>query len=132
MVKASAADTLVESKTLAKDGVLEEQVLKNVGKADRTIKPYYRICTLKETTNVTAFNKENNNVSISIGIAGKEMNTVNFVSDTGAGPTLIRENFLRQERQKLMKPDQPPDLKSATSNSFCIPGVITLHVMMGD
>lgn len=66
MVNLIAADISVESKTLAKEQGIEKQVLENDRKVENTIKPYEQVCTLKETTKVTIFNKKNYQVTISI------------------------------------------------------------------
>lgn len=108
--------------TLTRESVFEEQVLINVGKIDNTIRPFEQICTFKETSHFTLFNKDNCKVSISIRTVATEMSPVNCVFDTGAGSDLTRENFLKQGLHKLIKPVHAADFKSATSNSFCVLG----------
>lgn len=93
MAIAIATDTLVESKTLSKDGLLEEQVLENDGKVDNTIQPYEQICIFKEAPNITLSYKENYEVSRSSGTFAAEMLPVSCVLDIGADPSLICETI---------------------------------------
>lgn len=132
MAKPITVDTSVEIITLAKDGVLEEQILKNDGKAENPTRPYEQILSYEETTKVTSFNRRNDKVSISIDTTTSEMHLVICVFDTGVGQSLIREKVFRQALHKKIKSAHAPDLKSATSQSVHALGIISLHVRMGD
>lgn len=104
--------------------------MQNDSKAGNTIKPSEQVCTIKETTGVTVFNKESYRVSISIDTVSTEMNRMKCFFDTDPGPNLSRESFHRNGWPKLTVPAHASNLKTATSNSVCVPSTITLHVMM--
>lgn len=95
VVKAIAVDKLVESRTLAKSQ-LEERHLEKDGEADKSTKPYERICRFQEARNVTLFNKKKYKVSISVRAVAIKMYLVNCVLDSGAGPNLISKKCIRQ------------------------------------
>lgn len=102
------------------------------GIADKITKLYKQVCTPEETKNVPSFNKMKYKVIISIGTVATEIHSVNCVFDTGAGPNLIWEIFLRQGWHKVIRPAHEPDVKTALSKFVPNLGTITLYVSVSD
>lgn len=132
LVKAVATVTSVATKTFEKDDVLEERVQENDGKAGNTINPYENIYTFRKTGNLALFNTEYQKASISICTVATEKHRVDLCLQHGAGPDLVKENFLRQGWHMMTELAHAQDMKSATSHSVCVLYIISLHVMTGD
>lgn len=71
-------------------------------------------------------------VSTSAAIFATEMHPVNCVFDKGAGPSLIREDFLRLGWNKMIRLSHGQYLNTVTSESVSVLDIIPSHVRMGD
>lgn len=111
---------------------MEKWVLENDSKSDNTTKPYDKICIRSKKQQKLLFSIKNYKVSISIATAATEVHPVHCVFETGACPTPIWEEFLSQEWNNMIRTAHARDLKSETSESVRVLGIITLHVRMSD
>lgn len=93
--------------------------------------PYAEVCTFEEADRVTVFMKNNNKVTISFGLTASLMRPINCFFDTGAGPNLLSEEFIRPDWLPSICSCDSIRLNSATNQKVKIVGKIVLHVRTG-
>lgn len=61
------------------------------------LEPNASICVFQDPGNICLFNDQNNKILFSVGLLAHKMYLLRLVFDTGAGPNLIRADFLQTE-----------------------------------
>lgn len=112
--------------------IFREQMTKDKHRTDKATKALGETCTLEERTKIFLFYRKDYMAPVPVGISAIEMHPVACVFDTGAGPNLIREDFLRQGWHRMIRGTHRLDSKGAASESVCVLGKITLHVRMSN